>query len=260
MQKQDHEKPAEKASEAAQKAAKQETAPSEERNYRITIFQVVLILVGFAFAVLTYFVRQAEYFPIDLQITRALQSIHFPFFFELMRLVSWPGYSPQSIILTLLIIAIFYWFGFHWEALMNAIAAVLVMGTNMLVKILVHRLRPNADLVNVVVSLKSYSFPSGHVMFYAGFLGFVWFLVYSLLKKSGLRTLILSIMGALIISVGMSRVYLGEHWTSDVVGAYLLGILTLAINIQIYRWGKERFFTHEPVSAEKELLNEHKSE
>jgi membrane-associated phospholipid phosphatase len=41
---------------------------------------------------------------------------------------------------------------------------------------------------------------------------------------------------------------MGEHWASDVVGAYLLGTLMLVAIIQLYRWGKPRFFVHQLVA------------
>jgi hypothetical protein len=56
-------------------------------------------------------------------------------------------------------------------------------------------------------------------------------------------------MSALIILIGISRIYLGQHWASDVLGAYLLGSLTLVAIIQLYRWGKTRFFVRQPVAA-----------
>jgi undecaprenyl-diphosphatase len=55
----------------------------------------------------------------------------------------------------------------------------------------------------------------------------------------------------LIALIGMSRIYLGQHWASDVLGAYLLGTLTLVVNIWFYRWGKKRFFVRQPVAPEK---------
>jgi undecaprenyl-diphosphatase len=58
-----------------------------------------------------------------------------------------------------------------------------------------------------------------------------------------LLVLLLSVSIAL---VGLSRIYLGEHWASDVLGAYLLGSLSLAATVALYRWGKTRFFVRRP--------------
>ena len=57
------------------------------------------------------------------------------------------------------------------------------------------------------------------------------------------------LFGGLVVLIGASRIYLGQHWASDVLGAYLLGSLTLVAYIQIYLWGKTRFFVHQPVAA-----------
>jgi undecaprenyl-diphosphatase len=132
---------------------------------------------------------------------------------------------------------------------MALIAAVFSTAINVLVKDLVQRARPTTGLVNVVATLNSYSFPSGHVMFYLGFFGFIWFLAFSLLKPSIKRSLVLVFFGILIVLIGASRIYLGQHWASDVLGAYLLGTLTLVVTIQFYRWGKTRFFVNQPVAA-----------
>jgi len=132
---------------------------------------------------------------------------------------------------------------------MALIAAVFSTAINVLVKDLVQRPRPMAGIVNVIATLNSYSFPSGHVMFYIGFFGFIGFLAFSLLKPSLKRSLLLGLIGGLIALIGISRIYLGEHWASDVLGAYLLGSLTLVASIQFYRWGKTRFFVHQPVAA-----------
>jgi undecaprenyl-diphosphatase len=85
-------------------------------------------------------------------------------------------------------------------------------------------------------------------MFYIVFFGFIGFLAYSLLKPSLTRSLLLLFFGSLIALVGISRVYLGEHWASDVLGSYLLGSVTLVAIIQFYLWGKTRFFVNQPVA------------
>jgi undecaprenyl-diphosphatase len=121
--------------------------------------------------------------------------------------------------------------------------------TNETVKYLIQRPRPAADLVDVFEVLSSYSFPSGHVMFYVSLFGFVWYVAYTMLKRSLTRTLVLLFLGTLISLVGVSRIYLGQHWASDVLGAYLLGGLILVGMIIFHQWGKHRFFVQQPVSV-----------
>ena len=163
-----------------------------------------------------------------------------------MTAISWLGFSPQSVIITVAIILLILGLGLQWEALVALIAALLSIGLNVLVKDLIARPRPAATLVHVLATLKDFSFPSGHVMYYTGFFGFIVFLAFTLLKPSLKRTLLVVFFGLLVLLVGISRIYVGEHWASDVVGAYLLGALTLVAIIQLYRWGKPRFFVRQP--------------
>jgi len=244
-------KPVEKVKDAAEQVAKAETTSRPKREYRTYLFEIGLLAVVGAFTTLTILVKTTPSFPIDLQITRALQSINSPLFAALMSLISWPGFSPQTFIIPVLLMGAFYAFGFHWEAVASLFATLLPPIVNVIVKDYIRRPRPTIDLVQVLRILDSYSFPSGHVMFYVGFFGFIWFLVYTLLKRSWRRTLLLTLLGIFIVLVGPSRIYLGQHWASDVLGAYLLGSLTLAVILWFYRWGKKRFFVRQPAAPEK---------
>jgi undecaprenyl-diphosphatase len=251
MSEQKGKKSIEKIQEVAHEAAHAETAPAPVRHYRAVLFRVALVSVAGAFSVLTFLVKAMPFFALDLKITRAVQLLNFPSFALLMSLISWPGFSPQAMIITGLIILLIYGFGLHWEAVMALIAAVFTTAINVLVKDLIQRPRPTPDMVNVFSKLTSYSFPSGHVMFYCGFFGFIGFLAFSLLKPSLKRSLLLVLFGGLLVLIGVSRIYLGQHWASDVLGSYLLGSLTLVAIIQFYLWGKTRFFVHQPVAAAK---------
>src|SRR5215216_7247338 len=244
-------KPVEKVKDVAEQVAKAETTSRPKREYRTYLFEIGLLAVVGAFTTLTVLVKTTPSFPIDLQITRALQSINSPLFAALMSLISWPGFSPQTFIIPVLLMGAFYAFGFHWEAVASLFATLLPPIVNVIVKDYIRRPRPTIDLVQVLRILDSYSFPSGHVMFYVGFFGFIWFLVYTLLKRSWRRTLLLTLLGIFIVLVGPSRIYLGQHWASDVLGAYLLGSLTLAVILWFYRWGKKRFFVRQPAAPEK---------
>ena len=243
------EEPIKKIADAATQSAQIESEPPHVRRYRAVLFQGSLIVIAAAFAILTFLVKTQPSFALDLQITRAIQMINFPYFALLMNLLSWPGFGPQNLIITGLIIVLIYVIGLHWEAVAALIAAIFSTGINLLVKDLIQRPRPTAKMVTVLDLLNSYSFPSGHVMFYLGFFGFIGFLAFTLSKPSFKRTVILVIISILVALIGISRIYVGEHWASDVLGAYLLGTLTLVASIQFYRWGKTRFFVHQPTAA-----------
>jgi len=232
----------------AQKAARAETAPAPMRRYRQYLFIIALGALAASFGVLTFFVKTIHSFPIDLVITVGIQSIHFVPFDNLLIAISWLGFWPQAGFISMLIVVVILFFGLQWEA-MSAISAALAASLlNVFIKDLIQRPRPANAIVHVMARLNDFSFPSGHVMFFVGFYGFIGFLVFSLLKPSLKRTLILIVIGLLVGLVGISRIYEGEHWASDVLGAYLLGTLTLIAIIGFYRWGKSRFFVHQPVA------------
>lgn len=239
----------EKIKETAHQSARASSISTLVRRYRAVLFQTALVLVASAFAVLTFYVKTMPSVTIDLQITKAIQLIDFPWFASFMSLVSWPGSGPQLVVITALIILLIYSFGLHWESVMALVAASFSTGINLIVKDLIQRPRPTSNLVIVFAKLTDSSFPSGHVMFFIGFYGFMGFLAFSLLRPSLKRSFLLAFFGGAVVLIGASRIYLGQHWASDVLGAYLLGSLTLEAYIQIYLWGKTRFIDHQPVVA-----------
>ena len=161
------------------------------RRYRAVLFQVALVLVAGAFAVLTFLVKTMPSFAIDLQITRAIQLINFPSFSILMGCDKLAGFWSTVNDHHGLIILLIYGFGLHWEAVMALIAAVLFHSDQCVGKGSDPASASNIQLGECIYPLTSYSFPSGHVMFYLGFFGFIWFLAFSLLKPSLKRSLLL---------------------------------------------------------------------
>lgn len=219
------------------------------RRYRAAAFQAYVLLACVVFVILAVAAHSVPYFRIDLSVTRALQSLDHPMIDGLMRGLSWMGFIPQVDLLVALVIAVLFFLGLRWEA-MAAVFAGLGPVFGSLIKLIVARPRPSADLVHVMRQLDTLSFPSGHVLLATAFYGFIGFLGYTLLKPGWLRTVFLIVFGLLIGLMGPSRIYLGQHWFSDVMGAYVLGSLWLALSIRVYRWGKLRFFRDQPVAPE----------
>ena len=121
------------------------------------------------------------------------------------------------------------------EAYFSIFASIgsTILGT--LLKIVIHRPRPELGLISVLVQLKDKSFPSGHVLLFTSFFGFLLFLSLYVFKNKILGPVIGALSGFLVLTIGISRIYLGAHWASDVLGGYLLGMLFLIVTIQLYK-------------------------
>jgi membrane-associated phospholipid phosphatase len=219
------------------------------RHYRAQIFQVYVLMASAGFVVLALAAHVVPYFAVDLKITHFIQSWESPVFIRVMAGLSWLGFVPQVDVLGVLVVVVLYAGGLRWEAISTTLAA-LGVGVGTLVKLIVYRPRPSADLVHVFRQLPPSGFPSGHVLMFTAFCGFLTFLTFTLVKPSWGRTALIAIFALLMLLMGLSRISLGQHWFSDVMGAYMLGSLWLALTIRVYRWGKPKFFVHQPVAPE----------
>jgi membrane-associated phospholipid phosphatase len=191
------------------------------RHLVATLLVAGLILVGLALVA-----SQANPDAVDVGVTRWIQQIQDPAFAGLMYWVSWFGFAPQSIIMPLVVAAPFaarrLWAEALW-ILGTQVASLVTIG----LKDIVHRARPTAELVGVFRPLADPSFPSGHVVQYTVLFGFTFFLVYVLLRPLRLRTVALILLIIPIVLIGPSRIYLGQHWPTDVLGGYALSVLLL---------------------------------
>ena len=186
----------------------------------------LLLGAGVLLAASTLLAGQANPGAIDLQTTRWLQQFDAPWFAGLMYWVSWPGFSPQSVALPLAVALAFGLRGRRGEALwiIGTQASSLV---TFALKQLVDRPRPAPELVGVTAPLSDPSFPSGHTVQYTTLFGFAFFLVYVRLRPSAWRRVALVLLAVPVLLVGISRLYLGQHWLSDVLGGYAVATLLL---------------------------------
>ena len=113
------------------------------------------------------------------------------------------------------------------------LAVVSFLGAEAL-GVLVNRPRPSPDLVHVSQSLVGNGFPSGHVFGTVVFYGLLSGVTWHHVRWSPLRFLVPAIAASITVLAGIARVYLGVHWTSDVLGGLLLGVVTLVGLLWIY--------------------------
>ncbi len=207
---------------------------------RARVFQGLVILAAVGFGILFVLARNTPYFAFDLAIEHAIQQIPGAWFGQLMLWLTLLGAAPLSYVWCGAIVIFLFVRGLRWEAVMAAVSAIGVSLLGSGVKDIVQRARPTPDLVHVFSPINEYSFPSGHVLFFTAFLGFLIFLLYTLAPHSWWRTVGMVLLALPIGLISVSRIYLGQHWPSDTLGAYLLATVWLAVMIYVYGWGKRR--------------------
>lgn len=210
----------------------------KERRARKVVFVWYIITALVLFGVLSFFVSFAPYFPIDLYFTHKLQQSEPLTLTALMIAISWIGYLPQMPLIVLFISMFVFLLGLRREAIFTLCSGFISAGVAVVVKEVINRPRPSQELVSVLQRLTDSSFPSVHTMMYTTFFGFLGYLAIIFVKQRLTRNVILSFLVLLIVLVGPSRIYLGAHWLSDVLGAYLLGSVLLLVSVFMYRRGK----------------------
>ena len=170
---------------------------------------------------------------LDLAATQTVQAVGLPWFGPLMLGISLPGFFPQSILLIAGVALLFWRSGYRTETKFALAASASVLITEVFKRVFA-RPRPGADLVSVIDGATGHSFPSGHTLFYVTFFGFLAYLAYAQLKPGRTRTAVLLISGLLILLVGPSRIWMGQHWASDVLASYALGLTYLIGLVWVY--------------------------
>ena len=101
---------------------------------------------------------------------------------------------------------------------------------NQLLKAILQRPRPTEFRI---IEEKGYSFPSGHSMVSMAFYGYLIYLIYKYIKNKYIKYGLILLLSLLICAIGVSRIYLGVHYTSDVFGGFCIAISYLVIYISI---------------------------
>ena len=103
---------------------------------------------------------------------------------------------------------------------------VLIASLNNILKLIVRRARPTGFRL---IAETGYSFPSGHSMVSMAFYGYLIYLIYKNVRNKKLRWTLITCFSLLILIIGMSRIYLGVHYTSDVFAGFLFSLGYLVI-------------------------------
>jgi membrane-associated phospholipid phosphatase len=198
------------------------------------IMLLVLSIITLGFIVLTILVHVFPASAIDVKFSREIQEHQNSFIDQVMSLISTPGYMPEAPIIIGLTSLTLFVFKYK-KAALYVLFTLLAGLVSTILKALVNRPRPSDTLVRIVSKTTQQSFPSGHVLFYVVFFGFMVMLMFQLenIHKT-VRIIVGGISLLMIFLIPISRIYLGAHWLSDVLGGFLLGLLCLYLLSWLY--------------------------
>ncbi len=184
----------------------------------------VLLVTTLIVTALAILIRLRVTYRLDLSATKALQTFERPWATRLAKWATWMGNSLTVVLLCVGVVAIALLCR-QGEVAVLAPFTLLSLPINAVVKNVVDRKRPGEEEARIHPGPRwGFSYPSGHSMGSAAFYGFLAFLLWTLIPGLPLRVGLVSAFALLPVLVGVSRVYLGAHWTSDVVGGWAGGL------------------------------------
>jgi undecaprenyl-diphosphatase len=120
----------------------------------------------------------------------------------------------------------------HWKYVTQIITVLLLSAvSNMILKRFIDRARPG---IEHLVSVETLSYPSGHAMSAMAFYGFVIYLFYHFKMNIFLKVGAILVLFVLILSIGISRIYLGVHYPSDIAGGFIAGFIWVIFCILLF--------------------------
>lgn len=185
----------------------------------------------------------------DLRVMYFVQTLREPAYNSLMLFLTYLGNWQVIAVGSILFTGLMYLSRQWWW--LSAFATELI-GEQLLsqiAKLAFHRARPNLD--NALLPAAGSSFPSGHALVAFGFYGFIACYAFAQSRSWWGKTLIFICVIPLILEIGVSRVYLGVHWPSDVVASFALGPAWVATILTVFgfRWRQTSQDATRPLST-----------
>ncbi|WP_217598006.1 phosphatase PAP2 family protein [Cohnella sp. GbtcB17] len=185
-------------------------------------FGLVALLVGF---------HRLNAF--DRSIIRFVQGSESPALSHVMKFFTAIGAGlPVTAIAVAIGLILFFVLQHRRELILFVFALAGSQLLNVVMKLAFHRERPD---IHRIIQAAGYSFPSGHSMGAFSLYGISAYLLWRHIPVLWGRAILIAVSAALVLAIGVSRIYLGVHYPSDVIGGYLASGFWLASIIWVYR-------------------------
>ena len=192
---------------------------------------ILSILFGFLFLLVLIFVVLGKTTNFDQGVYDIIISLRSSFFDIYFTGITKFG----NTIMVVLVVSMFILATRNKYGIFLAISAIDCLLLNTIVKLAVQRQRPQGLRL---IAQGGYSFPSGHTMMSICVYGYLLYLAITKIKNKILKYSVSVFLFLVILSIGVSRIYVGVHFASDVLAGYLLGTCYLFLLIEV----EEKFY------------------
>ncbi|MCM3601287.1 phosphatase PAP2 family protein [Robertmurraya korlensis] len=200
---------------------------------QLLIAFIISLVSLLAFSVMAILVRRNTIVSFDSRIISFVQGLESPWLTTIMRFFTFIGDTIPVIFLTLVSLFILYKVLNHRAELVLFVA--VMVGANILfltLKMFFQRARPD---LHRLAEATNYSFPSGHATMAFALYGVLTFLLWRHINTSFKRKMHIIVSGIVILSIGISRIYLGVHYPSDILAGYFISAFWLLLAIGFFQ-------------------------
>ncbi|MFC5652976.1 phosphatase PAP2 family protein [Paenibacillus solisilvae] len=199
---------------------------------------MLLLLALAGFEGLSVLISRNQLKQFDESIIQIVQGWESPALTRIAELFSKIGSSSVTIPLIIALAVILFIVLKHRKELILLIGGMLGSTLlNELLKRLYHRTRPD---IHRIAEEQGYSFPSGHSMAAFSLYALLIFILWRHIPSRGGRTALIIFGLCMILCIGLSRIYLGVHYPSDILGGYWVSACWVAVCIRLFRRSERR--------------------
>ena len=207
---------------------------NEDLPYYVTILvsMILFVIALNGFVEMTDDLAENDLESFDNSVSEYVISFRSDALTDYFRFVTDLGDRNAYIVVTLLLAGFYFFRHKSWKfVLQTTLVLLLATLSNIVLKKVINRSRP---AIEHLVTVESLSFPSGHSMSAMAFYGFLIFLCVRYRMRTWLRYFLVTVLLVLIVSVGLSRIYLGVHFPSDVAAGFIGGLIWVALCAVIF--------------------------
>ncbi|HUR65098.1 MAG TPA: phosphatase PAP2 family protein [Chitinophagaceae bacterium] len=162
---------------------------------------------------------------------------------SIMRVITFMGNFEFLLPAYFILIGLLLYFKQNRSAWRVAAIAISGLGLKLLLKELFHRVRPDHPMIQ---GITNFSFPSGHALMSVTFYGLLIWLAIRKIEKKSSRVLVILFLSIIIFTIGLSRIYLRVHYTTDVIAGFCIGACWVCFCL----WVTQKIDKHSIVTAD----------